>query len=328
MAFGGDVHFESHVAALLRHPSTSLASLRPYLAPADIAMVNLETAITRRGTPAPKEYRFRAPASALTTLAGAGVDVVSMANNHAADYQAVGLQDTLAARRTSPVRIVGIGANAREAYSPAIMNVRGQRIAVLAASQLRDWTLQTWEATSTRPGIAGARPIAPLLEAVKSARLKADVVVVYVHWGVERMSCPDATQRDAARKLAAAGADVVIGSHPHVTQGAGREGSAYVAYSMGNFVWYSRNSSASSSTGVLTLTLDGRKVVASRWTPLRVSSSGVPKPPSSAEATRMRRDWQASRSCTGLRAIPSRTSSSEPTSSESPGSQSPSPESP
>jgi poly-gamma-glutamate capsule biosynthesis protein CapA/YwtB (metallophosphatase superfamily) len=305
LAFGGDVHFEAHVAALLQRPATSLSALRPYLAPADLAVVNLETSLTTRGTPAPKEYRFRAPTAALTALAGSGVDVVSMANNHAVDYGATGLRDTLTAKRTSPVRIVGIGSNSAEAYAPAIVTVRGRRVAVLAASQLRDWTLQNWEASSTRPGIAGARPIAPLISAVRRARRAADVVVVYVHWGIERMPCPESGQREAARALAAAGADVIIGSHPHVTQGAGRLGSAYVAYSLGNFVWYSRNSTASTSTGVLTLTLDGRRVTASRWTPLRIGATGVPAPPSRSTAAVMLRGWQASRGCTGLRALPS-----------------------
>lgn len=303
LAFGGDVHFEAHVAALLRQPGTSLAALRPYLATADLAMVNLETSITTRGTPAPKEYRFRTAPTALKALAGAGVDVVTMANNHAVDYGGAGLQDTLAARRSSPVRIVGIGANSGEAYAPAIVPVKGRRVAFLGASQLLDWTLQNWPAESTSPGIAGARPITPLVSAVRAARKQADIVVVYLHWGVERMSCPDDAQRDAARQLVAAGADVVLGAHPHVTQGAGRLGRAYVAYSLGNFVWYSRGSEASVSTGVLSLTLTGRSVTKAQWTPLRIHADGVPRPPSATVAARMQRAWQASRQCTGLSAV-------------------------
>lgn len=306
LAFGGDVHFESHVAALLRHPDVALAALRPHLATADVAMVNLETAITGRGTPQPKEYRFRTSPAALRTLAAAGVDVVTMANNHAVDFGRVGLADTLAARRGAPVRVVGIGRNAAEAYAPAVLTVHGRKVAVLAASQLLDWTLQHFAATAAAPGIAGARPAAPLLRAVRSARRQADVVVVYLHWGVERIGCPDAAQRDLARQLAAAGADVVVGAHPHVTQGAGWLGQTFVAYSLGNFVWYSRGSSASTSTGVLTLTVTGRQVSAARWTPLRIGADGVPRPPAATAGAAMRRSWQQSRACTGLSAAPSR----------------------
>jgi poly-gamma-glutamate synthesis protein (capsule biosynthesis protein) len=267
-------------------------------------MVNLETAVTERGTPAPKEYRFRTPASAFTALAGAGVDVVTMANNHAVDYGAVGLADTLAARRTSPVRVVGIGENSTDAYAPAVFDVRGRRVAVLGASQLRDWTLQQFGATRDRPGIAGARPIDRLLAAVRSSRRSADVVVVYLHWGTEKKTCPDAVQRDAAKALIAAGADVVVGAHAHVVQGAGWLGRGYVAYGLGNFVWYSRSSDAAATTGVLTLTVEGRRVTRSQWTPLRIGANGVPDAPPAATARAQTTSFEAARSCTGLSRTP------------------------
>lgn len=300
MAFAGDVHFEAHVAALLRRPGTALTSLRPHLATADLAMVNLETAITTRGTPAPKQYRFRAPATALSALAGAGVDVVTMANNHAVDFGPVGLTDTLAARKAGPVRVVGIGANAAQAYAPAVLTVRGRRVAFLGASQIGDWTLRQWGATSARPGIAGARPLDRLVTAVKEARAQADVVVVYLHWGTERLTCPDAAQRAAAAALAAAGADVIVGAHAHRLQGAGWLGRSFVAYGLGNFVWYNRSSEASTTTGVLTLTLHGRRVTRSRWTPLRIGATGVPTAPPKATADRLNRAFQSTRGCTGL----------------------------
>jgi poly-gamma-glutamate synthesis protein (capsule biosynthesis protein) len=268
-------------------------------------MVNLETSITARGTAQPKEYRFRTSPAALRALSAAGVDVVTMANNHAVDYGPVGLTDTLAARRASPIPVVGIGSNAADAYAPAILTVKGQRIAVLGASQLMDWTLQHFAAGSRTPGVAGARPVDQLVRAVRAARTKADVVVVYLHWGTERKGCPDAVQQQAARALSAAGADVVVGAHPHVTQGAGWLGATYVDYSLGNFVWYSRGTSAATSTGVLTLTLDGRRVTRSTWTPLRISADGIPRKPSAASAATMLRGWQQSRTCTGLAARPS-----------------------
>lgn len=306
LAFGGDVHFEGHVAALLRSPETSLASLRPYFEPADIAMVNLETAITQRGTPAPKEYTFRTSPRALVALRNAGVDVVTMANNHAVDFGPDGLTDTLAARRASSLRVIGIGRNSTDAYTPAVFQVRGREVAVLAASQIGDWTWQQWSATRTRPGIASARPLNRLLTAVRTARARADVVVVYLHWGTERMACPDGAQQEAARALTAAGADVVVGAHAHVVQGAGWNGRGYVAFGLGNFVWYSRASEASVSTGVLTLTVDGRRVTRARWTPLRVGPTGVPAAPTAATARRMLATYDAARRCAGLAAAPPR----------------------
>ena len=304
LAFGGDVHFEAQVAKLLRSPDTGLAPLRPYLASADVAIVNLETAVTWRGTPLTKQYRFRAPASAFTALAGAGVDVVTMANNHAVDYGATGLTDTLAARRAAPLRVVGIGTSAADAYAPAVVTARGRKVAVLGASQLLDPTLQQFGATSTRPGIAGARPIDRLVAAVRSARRTADVVVVYLHWGSERDTCPGGNQRAAATALVAAGADVVIGSHAHVVQGSGWLGRGYVGYGMGNFVWYSRGAESTTNTGVLTLTVTGRQVTAARWTPLRIGASGLPAAPAPAVGKRILTTFDKARTCTGLAAKP------------------------
>jgi poly-gamma-glutamate synthesis protein (capsule biosynthesis protein) len=100
LAFGGDVHFEDYLRSVARDPH-GLDRLRSTLGAADLSMVNLETAITERGTRIGKEFHFRTPASALDTLAGAGVDAVTMANNHGADFGSVGLRDTLAAKRAS-----------------------------------------------------------------------------------------------------------------------------------------------------------------------------------------------------------------------------------
>jgi poly-gamma-glutamate capsule biosynthesis protein CapA/YwtB (metallophosphatase superfamily) len=309
LAFAGDVHFAGRAATLLRHPGASLASLRPYLAAADVAMVNLETAVTERGTPAPKQYRFRTPASAYTALSGAGIDVVTMANNHAVDYGAVGLDDTLAARRRSPVRVVGIGSSAADAYAPAVLTVRGRRVALLGASQLLDWTLQEHGATATRPGMAGARPIDRLLAAVRAARKRADIVVVYLHWGTERATCPDPAQQAAARAIVAAGADAVVGSHAHVVQGSGWLGRGFVAYGLGNFVWYNPSSPTGTGSGVLTLTVTGRRVTAARWTPLVIGADGVPRPPARPAGARLAGAVEAARGCTGLAPGPPRSTS-------------------
>lgn len=300
LAFGGDVHFADQVGALLDRPETSLAPLRPHLGAADLAMVNLETALTRRGTPAPKTYHFRAGPAALTALAAAGVDVVTMANNHAVDYGRTGLRDTLTAQRTSPIPVVGLGTDEEHAYSPAILTVRGVRVAVLGASQVNDWTLQNWTARGSRPGIASSVRTTRLAAEVRAAREHADLVVVYLHWGTEKLTCPDERQERTARALARAGADIVVGSHAHRVQGAGWMGNTFVAYGLGNFVWYNTSTVASSTTGVLTLTVRGRQVVSSSWTPMRIARSGVPSVPSRKVRTQMLASWRKTRGCTGL----------------------------
>lgn len=304
LAFGGDVHFARQLAPLLGHPDDALAELRPYLATADLAMVNLETAITTRGTEQPKSFHFRAPATALDALAGAGVDVVTMANNHAVDYGRQGFEDTLAAREDGAVPVVGIGEDRDDALSPAVLEAEGVRVAFLGATQVPDWTLATWSAGPARPGVASASDPSRLAAAVRRARRTADVVVVYLHWGTDYTSCPNTLQRRTAQALADAGADVVVGTHAHQLQGAGWLGTTYVDYGLGNFVWWRRNSEVQSRTGVLTLTLDGRRVVGERWTPMRVSSDGIPRVPDAKERATLADRWVDARRCTGLAAQP------------------------
>ena len=156
--FAGDTQFEGSAAnRLAADPSTVLAPMAPVMAQADITMVNLETSITTRGSPEPKAFTFRAPASAFTALAAAGVDVVTMANNHGRDFGAEGLGDTLAAIKASGFPTVGIGENAAAAYAPYRVTVRGQRIAIFGASRVIDSALLgSWTATDTQPGIASA----------------------------------------------------------------------------------------------------------------------------------------------------------------------------
>ena len=309
LAFGGDVHFTRQLAPLLDHPDTALSTLRPYLASADIAMVNLETAITGRGTPAPKRFHFRAPPSALRALDAAGVDVASLANNHAVDYGQVGLRDTLAARRGSPIPIVGIGADRDQAYAPAYLQVRGSTVAVFGATQIPDWTLATWPAGADRPGVAVASSgpgLARLVQAVRTAARRADVVVVYLHWGTDYTSCPNSLQRSTARALSRAGADVVLGAHAHRVQGAGWLGGSYIGYGLGNFVWYGHNPEAGARTGVLTLTVQptSGRVSRATWTPMRVTASGLPARQRGATGRRLLASWNEARDCTGLSATP------------------------
>ncbi|MGQ0823804.1 MAG: CapA family protein [Actinomycetota bacterium] len=301
-AFGGDTHFEGELGPQLdADPAGMLAPIAPILRSADIAMVNLESAITERGAAEPKAFTFRAPARGLTAIASAGVDIVSMANNHGIDFGPEGLLDSLAAEQQHGLPIVGIGANAAEAYAPHIIEVNGQRIAILAATQvLDDHLIATWTATDTSPGIASAKEIDRLLAVVREARTTSDTVVVFLHWGTERETCPTDRQRELAWQLADAGADVIVGGHAHRVQGAGRLGGAFVAYGLGNFVWYA-DPGPSAETGVLLVTVTGREIDAFDWVPARIRT-GVPRPLEGDDAVTARTAWDERRGCTGLSA--------------------------
>jgi poly-gamma-glutamate synthesis protein (capsule biosynthesis protein) len=300
LAFAGDVHFEGELRGkLAADPGSVLGPIAPVLAAADLAVVNLETAITERGEPAPKRYTFRAPASAFTALAAAGVDVASMANNHGLDYGPVGLEDSLTAAALSGFPVIGIGRDAAQAYAPYRTVVDGQRIAVLAATQVLDGNLiEAWTATDTRPGLASAKDVDRLVAAVAEARATSDTVVAFLHWGIERQECPSAAQQELARRLVSAGADVVVGGHAHRVQGAGRLGGALVAYGLGNFAFYAKPGAAASS-GVLLVTVTGREVDAYEWRPA-VIRGGVPYPLEGEEAASAVARWDGLRGCAGL----------------------------
>lgn len=301
-AFAGDIHFEGVLRGKLdSDPASVLGAIAPVLGSADLTVANLETAVTTRGVPQPKEYNFRAPPSALTALAAGGVDVASMANNHGMDYGRVGLADSILASRSSGYPVVGIGRDGREAYAPHRVTIKGTRIAVFGATQvLDDHLIRSWTATSGQPGLASAKDAARLAAAVRAARRTSDTIVVFLHWGSERMTCPTERQTRLARILVAAGADIVVGGHAHRLQGAGRLGRGFVAYGLGNFAFYSPPGPAA-ETGVLFVTAVGRRITDYRFAPAYIRS-GSPVPLSGAEADSARARWRGLRGCTDLSA--------------------------
>jgi poly-gamma-glutamate capsule biosynthesis protein CapA/YwtB (metallophosphatase superfamily) len=308
LAFGGDVHFEGVLERRLnRDPATAMGPIATVLRRADLAVVNLETAVTNRGTPADKSFTFRAPSTAFTALREAGVDVATMANNHGMDFGQTGLADSLSAAAAAKFPVIGIGRDADQAFRPYLAAVNGQRIAVIGATQVLDDNLSAaWTAGEDKPGLASAYQVDRLLAAVRAARRTADTVVVDLHWGKELATCPIQRQRQLAPRLVQAGADIVVGSHAHVLLGGGYIGSAFVDYGLGNFVFYS-GGGVTARSGVLSLTVRGRAVTKSQWIPATISG-GIPIPLTGSAADQAVASWKALRGCTGLAAAPASSS--------------------
>jgi poly-gamma-glutamate capsule biosynthesis protein CapA/YwtB (metallophosphatase superfamily) len=305
VAFAGDVNFAERTATrLATDPATVFGEAQPVISAADLSMVNLETAITTGGTQQNKSFTFRAPPLALTALRDAGVDIATMANNHGADYGASGLADTLAAISSSGFPVVGIGANATAAFAPYVTTVRGTKIAIIAASQVQDETLAHFSAGASTPGIANA--FSPLLiDAVQQAKAAGELVIVYLHWGTEYDTCPNADQKTLAGQLAAAGATAVIGTHAHVLQGAGwRSDGVYVAYGLGNYLWWRSFGNNQDDNGVLTLTFRDGKVISDSFAPSRLDDRGVPVPATGDLATHISAEVSGGRTCANLSGQP------------------------
>ena len=240
------------VARLLKDPATTFGSITSVLKSVDFAAVNLETAITSRGRPQPKTYHFATTPAAFTALRDAGVDLVTIANNHILDYGRTGLTETLAAAKAADFPYVGAGVNAAAAWAPYLTTTNGTKIAVVGVSQVAELA-SSWVATARRPGVANVISLSKTLAAVRAAKRLARLVIVFMHWGTEGMACPDQDQLSLAPKLAAAGASIIIGAHAHMLQGSGWLGHTFVAYGMGNFLWW--ENSFSTATGVLKLDL-------------------------------------------------------------------------
>ncbi len=306
MSFAGDVHFSGRVRARLdADPAAVFGSAAPGLARADLTMVNLETAITTGGDQQSKEFTFRAPPKALLALRDAGIDVATMANNHGADYGASGLRDSLAAIAKYRFPVVGIGKDAAAAFAPYRTTLNGVRVAIFAADQVQDeTTLRLFSAGADSPGVANAYS-PKLITAVRTAKAAGDVVVVYVHWGVEYHTCPSADQTRLAGELADAGASAVVGAHAHVLQGAGwRADGTYVEYGLGNYLWWMSFGNDQDDNGVLTLTFRQGKVVANHFAPSHLDDRGVPVPATGPAKRRIAAEWNADRGCADLAANP------------------------
>jgi len=307
VAFAGDVNFAERTAdRLTADPATVFGAAAPGLAAADLTMINLETAIATGGEPEPKSFTFRAPPAALGALREAGIDVASMANNHAADYGADGIAESLSAIGTSGFPVIGFGADHSAATAPYRARIGGVPVTIFAASQVPDRTRNVWTATAGTPGIASADD-PQLVQDVRSAVRAGETVFVYLHWGTEYVSCPDEDQQRLADQLAAAGATAIVGAHAHVLQGAGwRDDGAYVAYGLSNYLWWRSFGNEQDDNGVLTLTIADRRVVRADFAPSRLDDTGVPVPATGAEAARIDEQWDRVRRCTDLAAEPPR----------------------
>ncbi len=284
LAVVGDIMLARGVDAAMRkhgvfHPFARVAGR---LRAADYAFANLESPLGVAGRPVPgKGIWFRARPEAVAGLVYAGIDGVTVANNHILDYDAVNFLETLAILRRSRIGVAGGGEDLAAARRPLLADVGGVRVAFLGYSQFADiyWDRRyprSFAATQERPGVAPAREEL-VAEDVYRARRQADVVIVAYHWGDEYVNHPNEAQRRLARRTVELGADVVLGFHPHAVQGirwasgpGGRR--ALIAYSLGNFVMDQRRPVTRESM-ILELTLSRRGVLGYNVVPVLIEAS-------------------------------------------------------
>jgi poly-gamma-glutamate capsule biosynthesis protein CapA/YwtB (metallophosphatase superfamily) len=279
----GDVMLGRTIGQMIlsRGASWPFQNVAGTVAGADLFFVNLECAITNRGTAEDKHFTFRAPRpAAADSLLWAGVDFASQANNHSLDYGVVGLEDTMSALDRRAISHAGAGNNAYQARGASAFAVNGLRIAVLAyvrpmAESSSDFNTLDWEAKATAPGVAIARAT-DVAQDVAAAKVHADVVVVFFHFGREMSTTPSNNQAALAKAAIGAGASLVLGAHPHVLQGYVAGNHTLIAYSLGNFV-FDKFTGVANDSAILDVTLSAAGVERFSWIPLVVTSSGRPR---------------------------------------------------
>ncbi len=224
---------------------------------ADLFMLNNEFTYSNRGTPVEgKDWTFRANPERVSVLNTLGVDVAGLANNHAFDWGEDALMDTLDTLQGAGIATVGAGANLEEASEPFYFTQDGCTIAIVAATAVekvgdREYGM-TRAATEDAAGVFSTIDPAACLEAIEEAEANSDFVFVYVHWGTEMTTEIDPEQRELAQAYIDAGADAVVGNHPHVLQGFEYYNGKPILYSLGNF-WFN---SKERETCVLEFTID------------------------------------------------------------------------
>lgn len=207
---------------------------------ADLFVVNNEFAFTSRGTAVSKQYNFRADPKNAQILKDMGADLVTLGNNHTYDYGEEGLLDTLDTLKTAGVPYIGAGKDLEEASAPAVYTIGGFRISLVnAESILFNSNPPAQCALEGKPGTFDCYRPEMLFEAVRKAKAESDYCIAVLHWGSEGKSTPNEKQLMLSRGAAEAGADLIIGGHPHVLQTIGRAGAVPVVYSLGNYLFHS-----------------------------------------------------------------------------------------
>lgn len=243
LAFAGDVMFsEQYLAAYDRNGIQALASeqMLAEMRDADLFMLNEEFPFSLRGEPMEdKQYTFRTDPKYVSILQDLGTDLVTVANNHALDFGQDAFCDTLDTLKQAGITCVGGGYHIAEASAPAVCTVNGQTFAIFAATRVSP--SYDWYATDSQPGMFQTYDPTKLNAAIAEAEETYDHTIVFVHWGIEHVEYPEDYQRVLAKGYIDAGADLIIGCHPHILQGFEYYRDVPVIYSLGNYLFGNRD---------------------------------------------------------------------------------------
>jgi poly-gamma-glutamate synthesis protein (capsule biosynthesis protein) len=282
LVFVGDVMLDDGPGATLAAGQDPLEHVAPLFAGADLVVANLECPVATTGVEVPKPWAFRAHPRAIEVVKR-HFGAVSLANNHSGDFGDEALVETMALLGAAGVPFFGAGKDLASAHAPLILERKGTRVALIGCNEFKP---RAFEAEASSPGVAWCDED-QVLRDVRVARAKgADLVIPFLHWGWEGEPAPTARQRELAHKLVDAGADAVIGGHPHVVQDPELYQGRLILYSLGNFVFDGFDTEAGRTGWALRMTLcpDGLR----DWstTVVRIDERGTPRPVAGVSAFR------------------------------------------
>ncbi|MDD5710825.1 MAG: CapA family protein [Candidatus Colwellbacteria bacterium] len=273
--FVGDIMLSRNVGRKMeelgdyRYPFLESADI---LREADLTLGNLEGPISARGVDQGSQYSFRADPKVIKGLIFAGFDALVIANNHIWDWGGDALSDTVTLLQEDGIEPMGAGRNYEEANKPVIEKIGTSSVAILAYTDLYPNSLKATEQT---PGISdfNVEGVQGLISELKD---EVDIIVINLHWGEEYADGPSSAQRVIARSFIDAGADLIIGHHPHVVQETEAYKNGWIAYSLGNFV-FDQNFSAETMEGLaVRANIRGGSVVSVEQFQVKISNSFQP----------------------------------------------------
>jgi poly-gamma-glutamate capsule biosynthesis protein CapA/YwtB (metallophosphatase superfamily) len=275
LVFAGDIVLDDTAGALIARGQDPFAAFGDFFGKADIRLGNLECVVATTGSAGDKNYTFRAHPRTLPVLKR-HFDALALANNHSGDYGREAFAEMLTLLKTAGLAYFGGGHNLKEAHSPLIIERRGLRIALLGYNEFMP---RSFEADSDAPGSAWSEDeqVVADIRAARSVH-HADLVIPIMHWGWENEPVANARQHQLARLMVDAGADAVIGGHPHVTQDIAHYRGKPIVYSVGNFVMKETDNARQREGWVLRLQLDADGVRAFDTRVARIDLDGIPTP--------------------------------------------------
>lgn len=274
LRFGGDVMMTSYFANYIDMYGVDYMweDVKDLINSADYSIFNLETSVSNRGSDTkPAGYGFRSNPDTLQGLQNAGIDMVNLANNHVLDYGKEAFLDTMDNLKKYNIEYIGSGKNYNEASEIKYKTINDIKFSFIGLTSILGY--KEWSATENREGVfyLTESDYQNIYNKIQEANKNSDYVVVFTHWDREYYNYPTEATINLAHTLIDNGANIIIGTHPHVLQGVEYYNDGIIYYSLGNFNFLIKNDNAA-RTGLFELNLDSKKIKSSRIYPIKINN--------------------------------------------------------